>query len=345
MAEVSAGRTGSSAAPRAVAEEKRLNMVQALNEALADEMARDETVLVMGEDVGPDGGVFRVTEGLIERFGNKRVLDTPLAESGIVGSAIGLCVGGFRPVCEIQFMGFIYPCLNQLCSHAARLRNRSRGTFAVPMVVRMPYGGGIRPPEHHSESYEAMLANTPGLKVVIPSDPYEAKGLLIASIRDDDPVVFLEPKRIYRAFRQAVPTAPYEIPLGEARVAREGSDVTVIAYGAMLQVALASAKKAEAEGISVEVVDLRCIVPLDVQTFVDSVVKTGRAVVLHEGPRTCGVGAEVAAAIGENALLSLLAPVERVTGFDTVFPGALLETHYLPHEERVLAAIRRTIDY
>ena len=323
---------------------RRVTMVQALNQALAAEMERDDTVLVMGEDVGPDGGVFRVTEGLIERFGDKRVLDTPLAESSIIGTAIGLAVGGFRPVTEIQFMGFIYPAVNQLFAHAARLRNRSRGRLSVPLVVRMPYGGGIRPPEHHSESYEAVLANTPGLKVVIPSTPFDAKGLLIAAIRDNDPVVFLEPKKIYRAFREEVPVEPYALPIGQARIAREGDDVTVISYGAMVHVALAAAERAAEDQISVEVVDLRSIVPLDVETFIGSVQKTGRAVVVHEAPRTCGVGAEIAAQINERALLSLLNPVERVTGFDTVFPGALLEDHYMPSADRVLTAIYRTLE-
>ncbi|MCB9557041.1 MAG: alpha-ketoacid dehydrogenase subunit beta [Deltaproteobacteria bacterium] len=320
-------------------------MVQALNQALAQEMERDPAILLMGEDVGPDGGVFRVTAGLIERFGDQRVLDTPLAESGIIGTAIGLCIGGFRPITEIQFMGFIYPAINQLFAHAARLRNRSRGRLSVPLVVRMPYGGGIRPPEHHSESYEAMLANTPGLKTVIPADPYDAKGLLISAIRDDDPVIFLEPKRLYRAFRQAVPEEPYTVPIGKGRVYRPGKDVTVIAYGSMVQVANAAADRAAKQEISVEVIDLRSIVPLDVEIFIESVRKTGRAVVVHEAPRTCGFGAEIVAQINERALLNLLAPVERVTGFDTIFPGAVLEDHYMPNPDRVLAAIKRTLEF
>lgn len=324
---------------------ERLTMVQAVNKALRDEMRRDESVLLLGEDVGVDGGVFRVTEGLLEEFGPQRVMDTPLAESGIVGTAIGLALGGFRPVAEIQFMGFLYPAVNQLFAHAARFRNRSRGRYHLPMVVRMPYGGGIHPPEHHSESYEALLVNTPGLKVAIPSNPYDAKGLLISAIRDEDPVIFLEPKRIYRAFREEVPAEPYAIPLGQAKVVKEGKDVTLISYGSMVRQALEAHEFLGREGISAEVVDLRTLNPLDVETVVASVSKTGRAVIAHEAPRTCGFGAEIVALLNERALLDLKAPIERVTGFDTVFPYAMLEQHYLPTRERVVAAVKRTLEY
>ncbi|MBI4863268.1 MAG: alpha-ketoacid dehydrogenase subunit beta [Candidatus Riflebacteria bacterium] len=324
---------------------QKLTLAQAVNRALFEEMGRDETILVMGEDVGIDGGVFRVTEGLLDAYGPERVIDTPLAESGIVGTAIGLALAGFRPVAELQFMGFLYPAMNQLCAHAARYRNRSRGRYHLPMVVRMPYCGGIRPPEHHSESYEALLVNTPGLKVVIPSTPYDAKGLLVSAIRDEDPVVFLEPKKIYRAFREDVPTGPYEVPIGKARVVVEGRDLTLIAYGAMVRVAMEAEQALARDGVSVEVLDLRTVSPVDVEAIVLSVEKTGRAVVVHEAPRNAGFGAEIVALINERALLSLLAPVQRVTGFDAVFPYPMLEHHYLPTKERVVKAARRALDF
>lgn len=324
---------------------ERLTLAQAVNRALRDEMRRDQGVLVLGEDVGVDGGVFRVTEGLLEEFGPRRVMDTPLAESGIVGTAIGLAVGGFRPVAEIQFMGFLYPAVNQLFAHAARYRNRSRGRFHLPMVVRMPYGGGIHPPEHHSESYEALLVNTPGLKVVVPSNPHDAKGLLVSAIRDEDPVVFLEPKRIYRAFREEVPSEPFAVPLGKAKVVKEGRDVTLISYGSMVRQALEAQEALGREGVGAEVVDLRTINPLDVDTITESVSKTGRAVIVHEAPKTCGFGAEIVALLNERVLLDLKAPVERVAGFDTVFPYSMLEQHYLPTRERVVAAAKKTLEY
>jgi pyruvate dehydrogenase E1 component beta subunit len=308
-------------------------------------MQRDERVLVLGEDVGIDGGVFRATEGLIEEFGTERVIDTPLAESAIVGMSVGLAATGFRPVAEIQFMGFVYPAINQLFSHAVRLRNRSRGQLGVPMVVRMPYGGGIHPPEHHSESYESLFLNTPGIKVVVPSNPYDAKGLLTAAIRDDDPVLFMEPKRIYRAFRDPVPTESYAVPLGAAAVARDGEDVTLISWGAMVRVCLDAAELLSVDGVSAEVVDLRTLNPLDRETMLESVVKTGRAVVVHEAPRTNGFGGEIAALINEHALLQLLAPVQRVAGFDVVFPLARNEHLYLPHRDRVVKAVRKTLTF
>ncbi|HPA82438.1 MAG TPA: alpha-ketoacid dehydrogenase subunit beta, partial [Thermoanaerobaculales bacterium] len=324
---------------------ERLTIAQAVRDAMRDEMERDSRVLVLGEDVGIDGGVFRATEGLLERFGPDRVIDTPLAESAIIGMSIGLAATGLRPVAEIQFMGFVYPAINQLFAHAARLRNRTRGRLHVPMVVRMPYGGGIHPPEHHSESYESLFLSTPGFKVVVPSNPYDAKGLLISAIRDDDPVLFLEPKRIYRAFREQVPTEGYAVPLGEAAVARPGSDVTIISWGAMVRVCLDAAEVLEHRGTSAEVVDLRTLNPLDRETLIGSVVKTGRAVVVHEAPRTNGFGAEIVAQINEHALLQLEAPVQRVAGFDIVFPLAQNEKLYLPTRERIVKAVDKALSF
>jgi pyruvate dehydrogenase E1 component beta subunit len=324
---------------------ERLTIAQAVRDAMRDEMDRDDRVLVLGEDVGVDGGVFRATDGLLERFGPDRVLDTPLAESAIIGMSIGLAATGFRPIAEIQFMGFVYPAINQLFAHAARLRHRSRGRLHVPMVVRMPYGGGIHPPEHHSESYESLFLSTPGIKVVVPSNPFDAKGLLIAAIRDDDPVLFMEPKRIYRAFRDPVPAEPYTVPIGKAEVARAGSDVTIISWGAMVRVCLDAAEVLAHEGTSAEVVDLRALNPFDRATVIESVVKTGRAVVVHEAPKTNGFGAEIVAQINEHALLALLAPVERVAGFDVVFPLAQSEKLYLPNRERIVKAVHRALSF
>lgn len=331
------------AVPEVVTE--KLTIAQAVRNAMLQEMERDDRVLVLGEDVGVDGGVFRATDGLVERFGTDRVLDTPLAESSIIGMSVGLAATGFRPVAEIQFMGFVYPAINQLFAHAARMRNRTRGRLACPMVVRMPYGGGIHPPEHHSESYEALFLNTPGFKVVVPSNPYDAKGLLAAAIRDEDPVLFMEPKRIYRAFRDAVPADPYTVPIGTAAIAREGADVTLIAWGAMVRLCLDAAEVLSRDGVSAEVVDLRTLNPLDRQGLVKSVTKTGRAVVVHEAPRTAGFGAEIVAQINEHALLQLEAPVLRVTGFDTVFPLAKLERYYLPSRERIVKAVRGVLAF
>jgi pyruvate dehydrogenase E1 component beta subunit len=304
-------------------------------------MERDPKVIVLGEDVGRDGGVFRVTDGLIQRFGEERVIDTPLAESGIVGMAIGMAIAGYRPVAEIQFAGFSYPAYDQLVSHASRMRNRSRGEFTVPLVVRMPYGGGIRALEHHSESMEAVFAHVPGLKVVIPADPYEAKGLLTAAVEDPDPVVFFEPARVYRAIKMEVPEEPYVLPLGKARVVREGRDVTLIAWGAQVRTVNEAAKQLEAEAVAdAEVIDVRTLSPFDYETVVASVSKTGRAVIVHEAPRTCGFGAEISAQIMERAVLRLQAPVLRVTGFDTVPPLAKLEDYYQPDAGMVVDAVR-----
>ncbi len=324
----------------------RLNIVEAIDQALQEEMQADPWMVIMGEDVGKDGGVFRVTDGLAERFGTDRVIDTPLAESGIVGMAIGMAIAGYHPVAEIQFFGFSYPAYDQLVSHASRMRNRSRGALTVPLVVRMPYGGGIRALEHHSESMEAVYAHVPGLKVVIPSDPYQAKGLLLASIRDPDPVIFLEPARIYRAIKAEVPEAPYTIPLGKAEVMREGSDITVVAWGAHVRTCKEAAARLEADGeYSVEVVDVRSLSPFDHETVVNSVKKTGRAVVVHEAPRTGGFGAEISAQIAERAILSLKAPVRRVTGFDTMPPLAKLEDYYQPSVDLVVDEIISVLEF
>ena len=323
----------------------RATIVQAVAHALLVEMERDPSVLVLGEDVGKDGGVFRATEGLYERFGDERVMDTPISESGIVGCSVGLALGGFRPVGEMQFMGFIYPAINQLLAHAARYRWRTRGRHSLPMVIRMPYGGGIHAPEHHSESYEAILTNSPGLKVVIPSTPYDTKGLLISAIRDNDPVIFMEPKRIYRAFREEIPVEPYTVPIGKAKIVTEGSDLTMISYGAMTRPTLEAAEALKAEGVSVEVIDLRTIVPMDQEAIVTSVKKTGRCVIVHEAPRSCGIAAEVVALLNEKALLHLLAPVARVTGYDTPMPLAKTELSYLPSTQRVLKAARSVMEF
>lgn len=319
----------------------RLNMVEAIDQCLLQEMERDDRVIVLGEDVGRDGGVFRVTDGLIERFGPARVIDTPLAESGIVGMAIGMAIAGLRPVAEIQFSGFAYPAYDQLVCHAARMRNRSRGEFTVPLVVRSPYGGGIRALEHHSESMEAIFVHAPGLKVVIPADPYEAKGLLASAVRDPDPVLFFEPARVYRALKVEVPEEPYTLPLGKARVVREGRDVTVVAWGAQVRTVREAAERVAAEGAAdVEVIDVRTLSPFDHETLIASVKKTGRAVVVHEAPRTGGFGAEISAQIMERAILHLEAPVVRVTGFDTVPPLAKLEDYYQPDVDMVVEAVK-----
>ena len=323
---------------------QNLTLVQAVRDGLETEMELDEDVLVMGEDVGVNGGVFRATDGLIEEFGDQRVIDTPLAESGIIGTAVGMAAYGLRPVAEIQFLGFIYPGFDQIVSHAARLRTRSRGRYSAPMVIRAPYGGGIEAPEHHSESSEDFFIHQPGLKVVIPSTPGDAKGLLASAIRDPDPVVFLEPKLIYRSFREDVPEGDHTVPLGEAVVRREGSDVSVFTYGAMTRPTLEAADRLEGE-IDVEVVDLRTLSPLDEETVIESFKKTGRAAVVHEAPKTGGFGAEIAATIQEEALLYQEAPVERITGFDTPFPLYALEDYYLPEAERVMDGIRDTVEF
>jgi pyruvate dehydrogenase E1 component beta subunit len=323
----------------------KLTMVEAINSALRHEMDKDPRVLILGEDVGKNGGVFRVTQGLFDIFGESRVMDTPLSESAITGVAIGMAVYGLRPIAEIQFEGFVYAAMEQLANHAGRIRTRSRGRYHCPLVVRLPYGGGIRAPEHHSDSNEAYFVHTPGLKVVVPSTPYEAKGLLIAAIRDPDPVIFMEPKKIYRSLKEEVPEDEYVIPLGEARIVLEGTDITLITWGAMLQPTLQAAAMMEKNGTSAEVLDLRTLAPLDTDAMIHSVQKTHRALVVHEAPATCGVGAEIVARINEKALVHLEAPVERVTGFDTVMPLPKLEKYYLPNAERVVGAANRIINF
>ena len=321
-----------------------LNMAQAINQALDQALAADPRVIVLGEDVGRTGGVFRVTDGLQQRHGEDRVVDTPVSESGIVGAALGLAVGGMRPVAEMQFMGFSYPAFDQVISHVARIRHRSRHRFTAPLVIRIPYGGGIGAAEHHSESTEAIYAHTPGLKVVAPGSPRDAKGLLLAAVEDPDPVVFLEPIRLYRATKEEVPEERYTVPLGEARIAREGSDVTLVAWGAMLRETNQAADLLAAEGVEAEVLDLRSLVPLDVPALIRSVHKTGRAVVVHEAPRTGGLAGEVIALIQERALYSLQAPVARVTGWDTVFPLKRSEHLYLPTADRIAFAARTILE-
>jgi len=323
----------------------QLNMVEALNLALKQEMARDKNVIVIGEDVGKDGGVFRVTEGLLEKFGDSRVFDTPLAESGIVGSAIGLAVNGFKPVAEIQFDGFTYPAFDQIISHLARIRTRSRGRFSCPVVIRFPFSGGIHAPEHHSESPEALYVHIPGIKVVIPSSPSDAKGLLVAAIRDEDPVIFMEPKKIYRSIKEEVQENEYVVPLGKARIIVEGSQVTLISWGAMVVKCIEAVNELAKKGVSVELIDLRTLSPLDKEAIVNSVKKTGRCVVVQEAPRTCGFGAEIVALINENAFLNLQAPILRVTGFDTPMPLYKLEEYYLPNSARIIEGVNKVMNF
>jgi 2-oxoisovalerate dehydrogenase E1 component subunit beta len=320
----------------------KVALVEAVTMALAWEMAHDERVVVLGEDVGLNGGVFRATVGLQERFG-KRVLDTPLAENMIAGLSVGLAAQGMRPVAEIQFTGFIYPAVDQMISHASRLRHRTRGRMTCPMVLRAPYGGGIHAPEHHSESTEAMFAHMPGLRVVIPSSPARAYGLLLAAIRDPDPVVFLEPNRIYRAVKQEVADDGQALPLDTCYILREGEDVTVVTWGAMTLETLKAAHQLGEEGVSCEVIDLATISPVDSETILDSVERTGRLVIVHEAPRNCGVGAEIAALVAERGLYFLQAPVQRVTGFDTVMPLFRREMDYIPSVARVIDGIRAVL--
>ncbi len=321
-----------------------MNIIQAVNDALKLEMRRDARVVVLGEDVGKFGGVFRATSGLFEEFGKDRVMDTPLAEAGIIGAAIGMALYGLRPVPEIQFADFIYPAYDQIVNELAKFRYRSGGQYPAPVVIRTPYGGGIRGGHYHSQSPEAYFVHTPGLKVVVPSNPYDAKGLLLSAIRGEDPVIFLEPKRVYRAARGEVPEGDYTVPLGEAKIVRSGSQLTVLTYGAMTHTCLEAAKQSEAAGFDPEIVELRTLLPLDAETVLQSVRKTGRVVIAHEAPKTCGYGAELAALIAERALLSLEAPINRVAGFDTPFPYTL-ENEYLPSPDRVAAAIKQTATF
>lgn len=321
------------------------NLVEAINDSLHHEMDRDANVLVMGEDVGRAGGVFRVTAGLQDRFGPDRCVDTPLAEAGLLGTAVGLCMTGWRPVVEMQYDAFSYPSLDQLITHVGRYRWRSGGRMEMPLTIRMPYGGGVRAPELHEDSPEAYYVHTPGIKVVMPSNPADAKGLLAAAIRDPDPVVFFEPKVLYRGEREEVPEGDHVVPLGQARVVREGTDVTIVAYGAMVRVAGAAADLLATGGISAHVLDLRSLRPLDEAALLTAVRRTGRAVIVQEAPRTAGFGAELAAIVAEHAMLELYAPVQRVTGYDVAFPYWRLEDVYIPSSARVVAAARRAMEY
>lgn len=321
-----------------------INLIEAITQALAHEMAHDENVVVLGEDVGVNGGVFRATLGLQARFGSSRVMDTPLAESMIVGVAIGMAAQGLKPVTEIQFLGFIYPALDQIISHASRLRHRTRGRLTCPLVIRTPYGAGIHAPEHHSESTEAIFAHIPGLRVVIPSSPARAYGLLLAAIRDPDPVIFLEPSRIYRLGKQNVPDDGHALPLDTCFVLKEGSDVTLIAWGAMLHETLAAAKTLSMQGIDAEVIDVATIKPLDKATILASVEKTGRCVIIHEAAKTGGVGAEIAAQIAEHALMSLQAPIKRIAGYDTIVPYFKQEKNYLPSQATIVNTVQRLME-
>jgi len=321
-----------------------ITLVEAITQALAYEMRVDEAVIVFGEDVGKNGGVFRATDGLQKEFGEHRVLDTPLAENMIAGIAVGMSTQGLKPVAEFQFMGFIYAGFDQILSHAARMRNRTRGRLHCPIVYRAPYGGGIHAPEHHSESTEALFAHIPGLRVVIPSSPARAYGLLLAAIRDPDPVIFLEPKRIYRLQKQEVPDDGQALPLDRCFLLREGSDVTLISWGAMIKETLEAATELTKEGISTEVIDVATIKPLDIITILDSVEKTGRCVIIHEAARTCGVGAEISAQICEYAFDALLAPIQRVTGYDTIMPYFQLENYYLPTKKQIIGAVKIVLE-
>lgn len=315
-------------------------MVQAINLALSEEMAKDKDVIVLGEDVGRDGGVFRVTEGLLERFGPERVMDTPLSELGIIGAAIGMAAYGLKPVCEIQFMGFIYSAIEQIFSHAGRIRSRSRGRFSCPLVIRTPYGIGIKAPELHSESSEALFCHMPGVKVVIPSTPYSAKGLLKSAIRDPDPVIFLEPSRLYRSIKTDVPEDDFALPLGKAQLLQEGADITVVAWGAMVHRAMEASA-----GFDCEIIDLMTLKPFDEEAILNSIKKTGRLVIVHEATRYCGLGAEIAAFVAEEALMRLKAPVMRVAGPEAVVPMARLEDEYIPTIERIKKAYSLVMEY
>ncbi|MBN1967762.1 MAG: alpha-ketoacid dehydrogenase subunit beta [Candidatus Delongbacteria bacterium] len=324
---------------------KVLNILQSVTEALDVMLEKDQNVIVYGEDVGVEGGVFRATEGLQKKFGVERVFDSPLAESAIVGTAVGMAVSGLRPVVEMQFSGFAYPAFNQIISHASRMRNRSRGRFETPMVIRMPYGGGINALEHHSESMEATWAHIPGLKVVIPSTPYDTKGLLISAIESNDTVIFMEPKRIYRAIKQEVKEGYYTIPIGKAKVVTPGKDVTIIAYGAMIREVQKAMVLLAKDGINAELIDLRTIYPLDKETIVNSIKKTGRVVFVSEGPTSFGVGAEIMAVANEEAFLHLEAPPKRVSGYDIIVPLPKGEHHYMQSPEKIYYEVKKTVEY
>jgi pyruvate dehydrogenase E1 component beta subunit len=323
---------------------EEMTLVEAVNQALAHELAADPRVVLLGQDIGVNGGVFRATAGLLERFGKERVIDTPLAETLIAGMSIGLAAQGFRPVAEIQFMGFIYSTIDQILNHASRLRNRTRGRLSCPMVLRAPSGAGIHAPEHHSECTETLFAHIPGLRVVVPSSPARAYGLLLAAIRDPDPVIFLEPTRLYRLFKEYVPDNGEALPLDVCFQLRNGTDVTLVSWGAALRETLAAADALAQSGVSAEVIDVATVAPLDMRTILDSVEKTGRCVIVHEAARNVGVGAEIAARLADEGLLTLLAPIRRVTGYDAVVPLAKLEHHYMPQTERIVGAVRDVLE-
>ncbi len=324
---------------------KIMNMVNAINDALDIKLKEDRNTIVYGQDVGVEGGVFRVTEGLQKKYGNDRVFDTPLAESGIVGTAVGMSVAGLRPVVEIQFSGFVYPAFNQIISHAARMRNRSRGRYQTPIVIRMPYGGGINALEHHSESMEALFGHIPGVKVVIPSSPHDAKGMLISAVESNDTIIFMEPKRIYRAIKQEVSEDKYSIPLGKANIISQGTDVTLVAYGAMIREAQKAMILAKEAGISVELIDLRSIYPIDRDTIANSVKKTGRIITVTESPKSFGVASEITQVVNEDAFLYLEAPPKRITGFDTIVPLPKGEHHYMISPEKIFYDIEKTVKF
>jgi len=323
----------------------RKSMIQAINEALYQKMEEDNTIVVLGEDVGYDGGVFRATDGLIEKFGESRIIDTPLAESGIIGTSVGMAINGLKPVAEIQFMGFVFEGFDQIVDHVARMRYRSQGKHTMQMVVRMPFGAGVRALEHHSESTEALFAHTPGLKVVIPSNPVDAKGLLVSAIEDPDPVIFLEPKRIYRWKKVEVLDEIYRTPIGKADVVKPGSDLTLLSYGAMMSYVHEAAEHVGKEGVDAEVIDLRTVLPWDVEAVSKSVEKTGRLIIVHEAARSFGVGAEIAATVAERNLLHLLAPIARVTSYDIVPPLAKMEDYNYPNAEKIIRAIHKTMEF
>ncbi|MCM3456627.1 alpha-ketoacid dehydrogenase subunit beta [Heyndrickxia oleronia] len=327
------------------AKTQKLSIVQAVTDGLRTVMKEQEEVLVLGEDVGKNGGVFRATEGLQEQFGPDRVIDTPLSESGIVGTAIGLAINGFLPVVEMQFLGFIYPAYEQIMTHATRIRMRTLSHFHVPLVIRAPYGAGVKAPEIHSDSVEALFTHMPGIKVVCPSNPYDAKGLLIASIDDPDPVLFLEPMRSYRAFKDEVPTDRYTVEIGKASLVEEGTDLTLIAWGAMVPLAVKAAQKVRVQNIHCDVLDLRTLYPLDKEMIAESVQKTGRAVIVHEAHATSGLGTDIIALIQDTSFLYLKSPIQRVTGFDVPVPFYTLEQHYLPNEDRIIEAIHKAIQF
>lgn len=321
------------------------HIVSALNDALRSEMKKDESIVILGEDVGVDGGVFRVTDGLINDFGSERLIDTPLAEAGIIGTAVGLAINGLKPVVEIQFIGFSYEGFNHINHHMSRFRQRTEGAIGLPMVLRAPYGGGIRALELHSESPETLFAHSMGLKVVVPSSPYDAKGLLISALRDPDPVIFLEPEKIYRSFREEVPDEEYTIEIGKANVVKQGKDITIISWGSMLKLCKDTLEEFEKENIDVELIDLRTIYPLDTETIIESIKKTGRGVVVQEAPRSGGWASEIITRIQEQAILHLKAPLGRVTGFDVPYPQFGLENYFLPNADRIITEVKKTLDF